>query len=124
MMAKSNSKAYLYYFTHVPPRPDAEKYGAYHAAEIVYAFDNLSKTPYANGPTDRSLAQAMSGCWVRFAATGDPNGGNLPPWKPYDTASEPYLEFGDAVRPGQHLLKAECDFYDAHAAAKRAEFSK
>ncbi len=121
MMHTSNAKAYLYYFSHVPPRPDAEKLGAYHAAEIVYAFDNLRKTPWAIQPADQALADTMSRCWVRFAATGNPGGGDLPPWPAYDQEKEPYLEFGDPIRPGHGLLKAECDFFDAYFAAKRAE---
>ncbi len=124
LMQKSNAKTYLYYFSHVPPRPDREKYGAYHAAEIVYVFDNLSKTSWTNEPADRSLAEAMSGCWVRFAATGDPNGGNLPGWPAYNQDKEPYLEFGERTQQRSGLLKAECDFFDAYVAAKRAENSK
>lgn len=123
MMQKANSKVYLYYFSHVPPRPDAEKYGAYHAAEIVYAFNNLRKIPWASSPVEQALADAMSSCWVRFAATGDPGGGNLPSWPAYDQEKEAYLEFGDSIRPGHGLLKAECDFFDAYVAARRADES-
>ncbi len=121
MTQKAGGKAYVYYFSRVPPRPDAEKYGSYHAAEIIYAFDNLEKTPWSQQPTDRALAEAMSSAWVRFAANGDPAGGDLPQWTAYDAQKEPYLEFGDKIRPGAELLKAECDFYDAYFAAKRAE---
>ena len=119
-MQKAGSKSYLYYFTRVPPRPDAEKYGAFHAAEISYVFDNLKKLPLAFQPADNALAAAMSACWVRFAATGDPNGGGLPNWAPYDPQREPYLEFGETIRQGNVLLKEECDFVDAFMAAKRA----
>ncbi len=117
---KADGRAYLYYFTRVPPRPDAAKYGAYHAAEIAYVFDNLQRIPWPQEPADRALTEAMSSCWVRFAATSDPNGGALPNWSPYDRQQEPYLEFGDAIRPGRGLLKDECDFVDAFMASKRA----
>ncbi len=124
MMDRAGDKAYVYYFSHVPPRPDADKYGAYHAAEIVYAFDNLAKLPWKSEPDDRALAEAMSGAWVRFAATGDPNGGGMPAWALYDERQEKYLEFGDQLRPGQALLKPECDLMDDYVAAKRAEHAK
>ncbi len=35
------SKTYLYYFSRIPPGPGSEFLGAYHAAEIAYAFHNL-----------------------------------------------------------------------------------
>ena len=121
---KANAKAYLYYFTRVPPRPDQEKYGAYHAAEIPYVFNNLAKTPWPNQPTDVALAEAMSNCWVCFAATGDPNGPSTPAWAAYNQQQEPYLEFGETIKPGKALLKPECDFYDAYFAAKRGQGSR
>jgi para-nitrobenzyl esterase len=123
MTEKAGAKAYRYYFSRVPPRPESEKYGAYHAAEIVYAFNNLSKLPWTSQPADQALAEAMSSAWVRFAATGDPNGGQLPAWSAFEGAQEPCLEFGDSIRQCQGVLKAECDFFDAFAAAKRAQTS-
>src|SRR3546814_324302 len=36
-----DSSAYLYFFSHVPPEEGLEKFGAYHGAEVMYAFDNL-----------------------------------------------------------------------------------
>ena len=104
----------------MPPRPDRDRLGAYHAAEIVYVFDNLKVTPWALEPGDQKLADAMSACWTRFAATGDPNGGMLPAWPAYRASQPSYLEFGDTIRGGDNLLPAECDFFDAYAAARRA----
>jgi para-nitrobenzyl esterase len=121
MMHKAGLPAYLYYFTRVPPRPDAEKYGAFHAAEIVYVFDNLGKVPWALAPPDAPLSDALAGTWVRFAASGDPNGGKLPPWQPYEPQGEPYLELGDTIRPAKGLLKAQCDFVDDFIRAQRAK---
>ena len=119
-MQKAKTPAYVYYFTRVPPRPDRQDLGAYHAAEILYVFDNLKQAPWAFESADRNLAEAMSDCWTRFAATGDPNGGSLSTWTAYDEKQEPYLEFGDKIQPGVTLLKPECDFFDAYMAARRA----
>jgi para-nitrobenzyl esterase len=120
MMRKAGLPAYLYFFSRVPPREDAEKYGAFHAAEIVYAFDNLAGVHWTPEPADRALAEAMSGCWVRFAAGGDPNGGDLPTWPVYDQSDKPHLEFGTPIRAGKNLLGAECDFFDDYFRAQRA----
>jgi para-nitrobenzyl esterase len=109
--ASGRAKAYLYQFTHVPPVPNASVLGAYHAAEIVYVFNNVGLRPWAQ-PEDRTLADRMSSYWVNFAATGDPNGKGLETWPPYDAASEPYLEFGSAPRVQHHLLADQLDFLE------------
>jgi len=113
--ATVSSDAYLYYFTRVPPIPDSEYYGAFHAAEIAYAFANLhlSDRPYTE--MDHRLSEQVSSYWTNFAATGNPNGrdgaGNeLVLWAPYSEVEEAYIELGATVQGGQKLLKKENDF--------------
>ena len=62
---------------------------------------------------DQKLAGRMSSYWVNFATSGDPNGEGLPSWVAYDTGAEPYLELGDEVVLGHHLLKAQLDFLES-----------
>lgn len=102
--------AFLYQFTHVPPGPNP-RWGAYHASEIAYAFNNVGSRPWALA-TDRRLADQMSTYWVNFATSGDPNGRGLPQWTPYDALAEPYLDLGDTVTLKNHLLKAQLDFLE------------
>ena len=105
------SKAYLYRFTRVPPGPDSEKLGAYHAAEIAYVFQTLGpKRPWQD--RDRELSDEMSSYWVNFAATGDPNGKGLPVWTPYRAGTDLALELGDATQPVRGLDKAALDLID------------
>jgi para-nitrobenzyl esterase len=117
---RAGNKAYQYFFSHVPPSPNREQNGAYHAAEILYVFNNLKKIDWPYTDDDRRLADAVSSAWVRFAATGDPNGGALPTWTAFDETSQPYLDLGDSIEPARELLKAQCDFFDKYYAAKRA----
>jgi para-nitrobenzyl esterase len=117
---RAGDKAYLYFFSHVPPRPEAQQLGAYHAAEIPYVFDNLKLLPWTSSAADQALAETMSDYWVRFATTGNPNGGSQPPWPVYHAASGACLEFGQAVQQRDAVLSAECDFYDEYVTAKRA----
>jgi para-nitrobenzyl esterase len=121
LMRQANQPAYLYYFTRVPPRPEADKLGAYHAAEIPYVFDNLAKLPWKSDAADHDLANAMASAWVQFATSGDPNGGTLPKWEVYEAEAAPYLEFGAKTMPGHHLQGAQCDFFDRHFAQQRAK---
>ena len=111
LVTASGKPAFLYQFTRVPPGPNPA-WGAYHAAEIQYAFNNVASRPWATD-VDRRLADQMSTYWVNFATTGDPNGKGLPKWTPYDQKGEPYLELGDAVQTKTHLLKSQLDFLEA-----------
>ena len=45
----------------------------------------------------------LAGTSVRFAQTGNPNGGQLPEWPAYAKGNETYLEIGRAIRPGENL---------------------
>ena len=112
MTATGRSKAYLYFFSHAPPGPQSKLLGAYHAAEIVYVFNNLKQVNRPFEQADQQLADVMSSYWVNFATTGDPNGKGLPRWTPYDSNAEPYLEFGDAPQSRNHLLKPQLDFLE------------
>jgi para-nitrobenzyl esterase len=111
MVTATGRNAHLYQFTRVPPGPNPG-WGAYHAAEIQYVFNNVGSRPWAT-PVDHRLADQMSSYWANFATTGDPNGGNLPRWAPFDLATEPYMDFGDTLQTKHHLLKAQLDFLEA-----------
>jgi para-nitrobenzyl esterase len=122
--AAAGAKAFLYSFSHVPPHPRRAELKAFHASEIPYVFDVVpSRDPreagFAYTDVDRRLAASMSTAWVNFVKTGDPNGPGLPAWKPYDEDNEPYMDFGDVPRPGNHLLKRQLDFLERFQARTR-----
>jgi para-nitrobenzyl esterase len=75
-------------------------------------FNDLGQHTWAYQPHDYRLADLMSGYWVQFATTGDPNGGGRPQWVPFDLKNEPYLEFGETVTVRRHLLKPQLDFIE------------
>jgi para-nitrobenzyl esterase len=111
---RGKGKAYLYFFTHVPPSaPGQPSRGATHTADLAYMFDN----PPPNvtwTDTDRQLAEAMSSYWVNFAATGDPNGKGLPEWPAYKAKTgEQTLVLGDTVAAGSGIDPAILAFYDS-----------
>ena len=110
LVTASAKPAFLYQFTRVPPGPNPA-WGAYHAAEIQYAFNNVGTRPWATD-VDRRLGDQMSSYWVNFATSGDANGQGLPKWAPYDVQNEPYLQLGDTVQLKNHLLKAQLDFLE------------
>lgn len=94
--------AYVYYFTRVPPDPALREFGAYHAAELMYAYGTLGAAGDAGyTPADLRLSEQMTDHWVRFAATGDPNGPGLPRWPSVAESPEHVMELGErsGVRP-------------------------
>lgn len=107
--ARGNA-SYLYFFAKVPPRPGSDYLKAFHAAEIAYVFGNLlpDQADYTDG--DRRLSEMLSSYWVNFARRGDPNGPELPEWRPYAPDTEPYLHIGDEPALGHHLLKGALDY--------------
>src|SRR5688572_19878509 len=93
-------RGYWYTFTHEPPiEPGARDLKATHAAEIVYAFNNLwaprvfpdSSSPKLASASekDKAVAELMSSYWVNFARTGDPNGKGLPTWPRFKDRNAP-----------------------------------
>jgi para-nitrobenzyl esterase len=112
MTGTGKSKAYLYYFTHVPPNPNSKYLGAYHAGEIAYVFNNLNRQNPLLQEADSKLADTMCSYWVNFAIKGDPNGNGLPKWTPYNRDAEPYMDFGEKVQVRNHLLKEQLDFLE------------
>jgi carboxylesterase type B len=56
--------------------------GVAHFSEVAFVFAN--PTSVGPWPDYRALSRQMSEQWIRFAHTGDPNGGALPRWPRYD----------------------------------------
>jgi carboxylesterase type B len=69
--------------------------GACHALELPFVFETLDEARGLvsdSAPID--LAASVHATWVRFAATGDPNGGDLPAWPRYDVTDRAVMDFG------------------------------
>ena len=102
-MGPLSSDAYLYWFTWAPPIPGREAYGSFHGAFQMYLFGDLDAYNAVPTDADRRMAVVLARTWVRFARTGDPNGGQLPEWPAHTRSNEAYLEFGQAIRQGKDL---------------------
>ena len=124
---------WMYHFNRVPPTPWGETLGAHHAAELVYVFGTLTTSdeggerPLGLTPVgdytevDAKLSETMRAYWIRFAATGDPNGPGLPAWPAYRPASDRYLELGAAVSVGEGLHVGGAALWDRFQAQRRRD---
>jgi para-nitrobenzyl esterase len=108
-MAAAGAPACRYYFSRV--HPGGERLGAYHGMEIQYVFGSFDPLlPYDD--TDRRLSNAMMRYWTQFAATGNPNGGDLPPWPAYAADTDGHLELGTSIVADRALKTELCDIAD------------
>ncbi|MET0180342.1 MAG: carboxylesterase/lipase family protein [Novosphingobium sp.] len=74
--------------------------GAFHTLDIGLVFAN-TKLPAArtgDAAEARALAAAMADAFVRFARTGDPNGGGLPAWPHFDLERRATMIFDRTIR--------------------------
>jgi carboxylesterase type B len=67
------------------------------AAVVSAVFDNTDRCDHMTGGglEARTLAARISGAWVQFARTGNPNHGGLPPWPAFGTEKRPAMVFDD-----------------------------
>ena len=112
-VASKGEPAYVYLFSYVSPSmKQMMRYGAAHASEIGYVFNNLRSW---NGSVitseDSAVAKMMNAYWANFAKTGNPNGNGLPNWSVYNSAKDEILEIkpdGSAISEPD-LRKARLD---------------
>ena len=98
---------FAYHFARVPPRVPtgtegdrSRALGAFHTADIPYAFDHLEARDWPWQESDRRLAEQISSYWVNFAERGDPNGNGLPVWPRFTEATQQVMRFGDGTAVG------------------------
>lgn len=98
---KRSSPVYYYRFEHRPPFPADSVYadwGASHFAELWYMFDHLDQASWAWTRSDHKLAEEISGYWIHFASTGDPNHIGAPHWPAFRDPAGKVQRLGNPVR--------------------------
>ena len=117
-MAAVEPKVWRYVFTHAP---GGETVPPTHSEEIDYVFGNLGASRWVPrapmNAADRNLSDAMVGAWVRFAQTGDPNGGEMPTWPRFTATTDAYLELGDEIVASKGYRTPYLDFVQGFFAA-------
>jgi carboxylesterase type B len=108
--------------------PFLTPYRAFHVAEENFVFGDPSDAGggcpagtecHTTTPAEFKLSEQIMGYWTRFAATGNPNGSGATVWPRYD-AADSMLQIDDTsteISGANSYRQAQCDFYDANAAA-------
>ena len=129
--ARKMSPVWLYHFTHAPPTAWGRELGAHHAAELAYVFGTLTRTdaggerPLGLSPVgdftdaDFRLSETVRAYWLQFAATGDPNRGDLPEWPAFTLESNAHLVLNTAVTVGSDLNVAGAALWKTQESDRR-----
>ncbi len=97
------SPVYLYNFNRqLPGYTPATEYGAFHTAEVAFAYDNLKFVERPFTDVDHQLATRMSNYWSNFIKTGNPNGNDLTKWNKFN-ANGNWVMILDENTGNQHL---------------------
>ena len=92
--ARRAAPVYQYLFTWQTPVLDGRP-KAFHCAELAFCFDNVDRclNMTGGGPEARTLAARVSGAWIAFARSGNPNHAGLPKWPVYTSANGEVMIF-------------------------------
>ncbi len=99
--AEKGLKTWQYYFTKDFYNPGVGYTGASHSSELMYIFGNgrrLFGDDYVWTEDMQELNTLMSGYWLNFIKTGDPNGEDMPLW-PEIKDEETDMEIGEETGP-------------------------
>ena len=91
---ESGGRDYMYYWTKQSAIPH---YGACHAIELAYVFNNTQDTIFTGEPADEKLAETVQEMWVNYAKTGDPSTEEYS-WECYEREERQTMFLGDEIR--------------------------
>jgi para-nitrobenzyl esterase len=97
--AQGGAPVYQYYFTWRSPVRDG-KLRTFHTLEIPFVFDNVdaAKSMTGDGQNRYALASKVSGSWVAFARTGNPNHLGMPNWPAFDNTHRATMILNDECK--------------------------
>ena len=106
LAAAGGIPVYEYYFT-----KDNGRLGPWHSGEMVYFYGNIPADSKLYDARDRELSAQMTGYFVNFIKSGDPNGIGLPRWE-VNTSSVDLMEFGVETRMVKERKTALYEIFD------------
>ncbi len=103
---KNNTKSPTYTYKFAPSIPGPDDPGCFHSCDLWFFFENVPKCWRPYDGSHYALSKRMSGHWINFIRTGDPNGigydgKTLPVWSKCsseDTSADEMI-FTEALPP-------------------------
>nr|WP_259321850.1 carboxylesterase family protein [Bacteroides stercorirosoris] len=108
--AQQGAPVYMYMFAWESPVLDG-MFRSTHCMEIPFVFNNtvLHASMTGGGAEAQALAEKMSGAWLNFAHTGNPNIEGLPQWEPYTAEGGATMFFNNTCEVKKHHDKELLD---------------
>ena len=104
--SKNNGNAYLYHWTYPSSIP---YFGACHAVELSYVFNNLHVDVFIGDKNiNYKLAEIAQDMWANFAKNGDPSTKDYK-WEKYDEKNNYYMVLGKEVELKSNLFNKKRD---------------
>jgi len=111
-LPQTRSPTYMYQYTHATPGPKSARYGAFHTSEVPYAFQNLIGKDRNYTAVDQQVSKNVSGYWLNFIRTGNPNGAGLPTWPAFNLVDEQVMKLNEAPTAVRILSPEKRDLYE------------
>lgn len=109
-MHKAGAASYRYLFTH------PSGHVPLHSDELRSVFGTLGTPGFthqaAPDAADRQVSALVMGAWTRFAATGNPDGGQLPHWAPVGASGDPLMVLDTAPKLASGFRSRQLDFME------------
>lgn len=103
-----------YVFSHGFDLPPVSALGPHHGIDRYFLFPDPAGNRRLSA-REGDLSDVMIRYWVRFAATGDPNGGDDPEWPRFEPASRRFLRLDTPISVESEDRPATCDFWEHDA---------
>ncbi|MCE7901804.1 MAG: carboxylesterase family protein [Gammaproteobacteria bacterium PRO9] len=94
-MQAAKTPAWLYYYSYVDDDQRGKVPGAAHGEEVSHLFRRSLRPNRTLSAHDLEVSVPLRHYWINFARTGNPNGDNVPDWKPFTRATPWTMDFGD-----------------------------
>jgi para-nitrobenzyl esterase len=97
--AAGKAPVYMYYFTWRSPVRGG-KLKTFHTLELPFVFDNvdLARSMTGSGEDRYELEDKISGAWVEFARSGNPNHKDLPHWPAFNETQRATMILNDECK--------------------------
>lgn len=97
-MEAAETPAWLYYYSYVDDDQRGKVPGAAHGEEVSHLFRRSLRANRMLSPHDLEVSIPLRHYWINFARTGNPNGKDVPDWKPFTREHPHTMEFGDQAQ--------------------------